>query len=97
MSRFVLIGAIDIATGKRAQVLPAVIAHSKRCRRDEPGTLQFDVLVPADQPDKLMVCEVYSDAGAFEAHNKGASMAQMQAQAGALVTGFTPVAATLAT
>ena len=97
MARFVLIGTIDIAPGKREQVLPAVIAHSKRCLRDEPGTLQFDVLVPADQPDKLMVYEVYSDAGAFEAHNKGASMAQMQADAGALVIGFTPVPAMLAT
>ena len=38
--------------------------------RKEPGCRQFDVLVDAKDPARLMLYEVYADEKAFEAHQQ---------------------------
>ena len=80
-----VIGTIEIQPGARAEVLKAVLAHRERSLRDEPGTIQFEVLVPQNDPDKLLLYEVYSDAAAFAVHMKGASMGRVQSEIGSKV------------
>jgi len=67
MSKLAIIGTIEVASGRREQVLPLLMAHRARCLKDEPGTLQFEVLLPNDDNTKVLLYEVYRDAAAFEA------------------------------
>ena len=80
-----VIGTIELKAGARDEVLRAVLAHRERSLRDEPGTLQFEVLVPDDAPDKLHLFELYADKAAFVAHMKGPSMARATQEIGHLV------------
>ncbi len=96
MSKLAILAAVEVAPGRRNQVLPLLMEHRARCLRDEPGTLQFEVLAPHEDDDRLLIYEIYLDDAAFEAHRNGASIAQWrQAAAGMLanvqVTRCTPV------
>ena len=82
MSKLAIIGTIQVQPGTRQSVLAALLAHRERCLRDEPGTLQFEVLVPKDDDAKLMLYEVYADAAAFKAHWNGASVKTAREQVG---------------
>src|SRR5262249_61588394 len=66
---------IDVAPGRRDRVVTLLLAHKARLK-DEPGTLQFEVLLPKDDDTKVRVYEMYRDAAAFEVHLKGPSLAQ---------------------
>ncbi|MEJ8814873.1 putative quinol monooxygenase [Variovorax ureilyticus] len=94
MTKLAVIGTIDVQPGARAEVLSAVLAHRDRCLRDEPGTLQFEVLVPTEEPTKLMLYELYADNAAFSVHMKGASVAKVMEEVGAKVVGLTGIRCT---
>jgi len=94
MSRLAIIGTVEIQPGSREEVLQALLAHRERCLRDEPGTLQFEVLVPASEPNKLLLYELYTDRAAFSAHLKGASMATVRGELGAKIVGLSGVQCT---
>ena len=81
MPKLALIATIEVAAGRRDQLLPLLRAHGARSLRDEPGTLQFDVLVPRDDDTKLFLYEVYRDDDAFEAHRNAASIARFREEA----------------
>ena len=51
-------------------------AHAQRCLASEPGTLKFEILVPQDEADTVMVYEVYASPEAFDAHWNGPSKQQ---------------------
>lgn len=72
MPKFAIIGTMEVVPGAKEQLLPLLMAHRARCLRDEPGTLQFEVLQPHDDSTKVMLYEVYQDEAAFEAHWNGA-------------------------
>jgi len=46
MPKFAIIATIDVAPGRRDEFLPLLRAHAARCLKDEPDTIQFDVLLP---------------------------------------------------
>ena len=81
MPKLALIATIEVAAGRRDQLLPLLRAHGARSLKDEPGTLQFDVLVPRDDETKLFLYEVYRDDAAFEAHRNAASIARFREEA----------------
>ena len=66
-------GTIEVAPGKRDQVASLLMVHRVRCLKDEPGTLQFEVVLPRDDRSKILIYEVYQDDGAFEVHRNGPS------------------------
>jgi autoinducer 2-degrading protein len=80
MSKIALVVTAEFEPELKEEILRALLAHRERCLRDEPGTLQFEVLVPFNEPGKLMLFELYADAAAFAAHSEGASIAQYRAQ-----------------
>ena len=49
MSNLAILGTIEFIAGAREQVLAALTAHRARSLADEPGTLQFEILVCHDQ------------------------------------------------
>ena len=94
MTKLAVIGTIEVQPGTRTEVLRAVLAHRDRCLRDEPGTLQFEVLVPSEDSTKLMPYELYADDIAFSVHMRGASMAKVTEEVGAKVAGLTGIRCT---
>ncbi len=78
MPKLAIVGSIEVAPGERDQLLLALLAHTARCLKDEPGTLQMDVLLPRDDDAKVLLHEVYRDDEAFEIHRKGASIARFR-------------------
>ena len=92
-----VIGTIEVKPGTRDAALQAVLAHRERSLRDEPGTLQFEVLVPNDDPNRIHLFELYADTSAFVAHMKGASMAKVNEEAGHLLLSLTGIQSKLGT
>lgn len=43
-------------------------ANADASVRTEPGCLQFDVLEPEGEGDRVLLYEIYTDKAAFEAH-----------------------------
>ena len=61
-----------------------LLAHKARLK-DEPGTLQFEVLLPKDDDTRVRVYEMYRDAAAFEVHLNGPSLAQWKEEIAGMV------------
>ena len=85
MPKFAAVGTIEVAPGRRDQLLPLLMAHKARCLKDEPGTLQFEILLPNDDDTKVLSFEMYRDAAAFEAHLHGPSLAQLLKETAGMV------------
>jgi quinol monooxygenase YgiN len=60
MRKLAIVATIKTAPGKRDDYLRHLRAHAARCRATEPGTLQFEILVPQKEEDTLMLYEVYA-------------------------------------
>jgi quinol monooxygenase YgiN len=78
MAKLAIVATIKTAPGRRDEYLKHLRAHADRCRKNEPGTLQFEILTPHEDPDGLMLYEVYASPEAFQAHWQGESMKQMR-------------------
>jgi quinol monooxygenase YgiN len=78
VSKLALVVTMEVRPGEMEAVLKAAKAHAARSLSSEPGTLQFDVLVPVNEDNELMLYEMYVDEAAFEVHRNGASMAIVQ-------------------
>ena len=78
MAKLAIVATIKTAPGRRDEYLKPLRAHAVRCRANEPGTLQFEILVPHEEPDSVMLYEVYASAEAFQAHWNGESMKQVR-------------------
>jgi (4S)-4-hydroxy-5-phosphonooxypentane-2,3-dione isomerase len=78
MPKLALIATIEVVEGQRDRLLPLLRAHGARSLKDEPGTLQFETLVPREDDTKLLVYEVFRDDAAFEEHQNAASIARFR-------------------
>jgi quinol monooxygenase YgiN len=78
MPKLAIVATIKTAPGKRDEYLKHLRAHAERCRATEPGTLQFEILVPQKEEDTLMLYEVYASPEAFQTHWEGQSMKQVR-------------------
>jgi (4S)-4-hydroxy-5-phosphonooxypentane-2,3-dione isomerase len=85
MSKFANVVTIEVALGRRDQVVALLVAHKARCLKDEPGTLQFEVLLAKDDDTKVLSYEMYRDAAAFEVHLNGPSLAQLREETAGMV------------
>ena len=84
MSKFANVVTIEVAPGQRNQVVTLLLAHKARLK-DEPGTLQFEVLLPKDDDTKVLSYEMYRDAAAFEAHVNAPSLARLREEIAGIV------------
>ena len=85
MPKFAIVATLDIAPGWRDEFLSLLMAHKARCLKDEPGTIQFEVLRPLDDSTKVMLHEVYRDEAAFDAHSEGPSITRLREEATGMV------------
>ena len=85
MPKFANVVTIEVAPGRRDQVVTLLAAHKARLK-SEPGTLQFEVLLPKNDDAKVLSFELYRDAAAFELHLNGPSLAQLLEETAGMVT-----------
>jgi quinol monooxygenase YgiN len=71
MGKLALVATIKTVPGKRDEYLKHLKAHSQRYLATEPGTLKFEIMVPHDQADTVMLYELYANLQAFETHWNG--------------------------
>ena len=91
MPKYAIVATIKTAPGKRDEYLDHLRAHAHRCRSSEPGTLQFEILVPHDQGDTLMLYELYASKEAFDEHWNGPSIKQARSDTAGLLVSMTGV------
>ena len=78
MPRLAIMATMEVAPRLQETLISSLKAHGARCLRDEPGTVQFEVLRPHEDDTKVFLFEVYQDDAAFEEHRKGPSIAQFR-------------------
>lgn len=89
MSKVALVVTIELNPESREEILRILLAHRERCLKEEPGTLQFEVLVPLEEPSKLILFELYADSSALSAHSSGPSIARYREEVGDKILGIT--------
>jgi quinol monooxygenase YgiN len=66
---YVVLPEFHVAPGNLEAFLAAARADAEASFADEPGCLQFDVIVDrSTSPARVMFYEVYADRAAFDAH-----------------------------
>src|SRR5215510_16172985 len=85
MPKLANVVTLEVTPELRDQLLALLAAHKARCLKDEPGTLQFEILLPKDDDTKILSYEVYQDDAAFETHRNGASLARLREEIAGMV------------
>jgi len=78
---YTLIVDFEVKEGTADQVLAAVSENARNSVEKEPGCLQFDVMQAQDNPNRIMLFEVYENEAAFQAHGKTAHIQEFLAKA----------------
>lgn len=91
MAKLAIVATIKTIPGKRDEYLTHLKAHGQRCLATEPGTLKFEILVPHEEADTIMLYEVYASPEAFTAHWNGSSLQQAKQDAAGLQLSLTGV------
>src|SRR5262249_42041043 len=67
---FVVVVEFHLKEGARPQFRRLIDVNADASVRSEPGCVQFDVLEPEGDGDRVLLYEIYSDEAAFEAHRQ---------------------------
>ena len=65
---FVVVVEFQLKQGARAEFRRLIDTNADASVKNEPGCLQFDVLEPEGDDDRVLLYEIYSDKAAFDAH-----------------------------
>ncbi len=92
MARIGIMVTFTVKPGSWAAFDSHIRAHASRTLQEEPGCERFDVLQPLTEdgkPDhsRIMLCEVYKDMAAFDAHRNNPRMASVGAGSKPLLDG----------
>ena len=68
MSGFAVIVDFRLKPGMRGAFRTLVDANARASASTESDCLRFDVLEPDEQPDCILLYEIYADRGAFQIH-----------------------------
>lgn len=67
---FIVIAEFAIRPGQREAFVEHAREDARQSLTNEQGCHQFDVLVPEDADDRVVLHEVYTDRAAFETHTR---------------------------
>ena len=95
MAKLAVVATIKLVPGRRDEYLPHLVAHGKRCLETEAGTLRFDIMLPNDDPDAIMLYEVYESPAALTVHFNGPSMQQARKDTAGMSLGMTAIKSAL--
>jgi autoinducer 2-degrading protein len=86
--------SLQLHGGHRAEFLDAITNNATASVREEPGCQRFDVIQDSDDPSRIHLYEVYSDAEAFAVHTTYAHYAAWREVAAACVVPGSQIVAT---
>src|SRR5438045_1682473 len=72
MPRFIITVDFELHPGALREFLPLMVQNANLSRDVEPGCERFDVLLPKDSTDRVLLYEIYTDKAAFAEHLKAA-------------------------
>lgn len=83
MARVAIVVEFNIKPGQHAAFDRLIREHARKTLEEEPGCERFDVLQPVGKdgaPDqgRVMLCEVYRDQAAVDAHGKNPRLATVR-------------------
>ena len=78
MSKVSILVETETKPGRRDEVVGLLKAHAERTLANEPGCLQFDIVIPDDDPDRFFLIEVYKYSEARETHLTHPRLAQIR-------------------
>jgi len=76
MSKVALVVEFDVKPEHRQDFEEIIRSHANRTKEAESGCVQFDVLIPQRDDNKVLLFECYEDAAAFEVHGKSPILAE---------------------
>ncbi len=88
---YALIFQIDVHPEHRDAYIVEIKAHAARALASEPGTLRFDIINDAANPNRFFLYEGYTDADAFAAHGAGESIKIIRANTPGFVAASQPI------
>lgn len=68
MANFALIVDFEIKPDSIEQFKALIAENARASVKEEPGCLQFDVVQAEDNPNRIMLYEIYADTAAFDEH-----------------------------
>jgi quinol monooxygenase YgiN len=71
-----LIVHLEIAAEQFKEFLKIVRTHGEFSENTEPGCLSFQIMVPKEEQNKVILVEVYQDDASLEAHWNSDHMAK---------------------
>jgi quinol monooxygenase YgiN len=81
---------LEIVPGRRDEFVALARAHGERSQRLEEGRcLRFDVFVPVESENQVILVESYIDDGALQAHWDSAHMAEYSQRVAGMIAGRT--------
>ena len=95
MSGYVILVDFLLKPGSRAEFRRSIDVNARSSCKTERGCRQFDVVEPRDEPDRIVLYEIYDDRAAFEEHLKTPHLAAFETASNHLVTKKTVVAGDL--
>ena len=75
----VILVEMRIRPGKAPDFMPLIRENATRSLADEPGCRRFDVLVPVDGENRVVLYEVYDGEQSFDAHRQMPHFARFKA------------------
>ncbi len=85
MSKIALVVAFQINDGGLDDFLKIIREHAAGTLADEEGCLQFDVLLPREGGNRVLLYEAYRDEAALDIHSNSARLAQTRSRYGDLI------------
>ena len=74
MGKITIIATFEAAEGAFDELLMLIKEHAQRCREWEPDCLRFDIMVPREEGNRIILYEIYKDQAALDAHLKSKHM-----------------------
>jgi quinol monooxygenase YgiN len=76
MSKIAIVVEFQVKPGCMEDFLSVIRDHAAGTLQEEDGCLQFDVLLPKEGGDHVLLYEAYRDDAAFEVHGQSARLAR---------------------
>ena len=85
MSKIALVVEFEIKSGHLDDFLSIIREHAAGTLAEEEGCLQFDVLLPKEGGNRVLLYEAYRDDAALELHSNSARLAQTRSRYGDMI------------
>jgi quinol monooxygenase YgiN len=82
---YAVIVDLNIKPGLIEEFLPLVQVNAKSSVETEPGCRQFDVCLAENDPNLVLLYELYDDAAAFAAHMQTSHFKRFDAQSAEMI------------